>query len=53
MRIVSLNQGNLVLKDDEIIGFIDKRVTPLGNSAKVDVPKRYIGKRAYVILCKK
>ncbi|HEC89381.1 MAG TPA: DUF2080 family transposase-associated protein, partial [Thermoplasmatales archaeon] len=26
--------------------------TPFGNSAKVDAPKKYIGKRAYVIILK-
>ncbi|MHC1598920.1 MAG: DUF2080 family transposase-associated protein [Candidatus Methanofastidiosia archaeon] len=27
-------------------------VTPFGTSAKVDVPKRYIGRRTYVIIVK-
>lgn len=52
MRTIKLNKGKLSLRDDEILGFIDKIVTPTGNSAKVDVPKRYIGNKAYVILCK-
>jgi putative transposon-encoded protein len=30
----------------------EKRITPFGNSAKVDAPKKYIGKRAYVIIVK-
>ncbi|PKL46918.1 MAG: hypothetical protein CVV37_08365 [Nitrospira bacterium HGW-Nitrospira-1] len=30
----------------------EKLVTPFGNSAKLDVPKKYIGKRAYVIIVK-
>ena len=29
-----------------------KTVTPFGNSGKVDVSKKYIGKRAYVIVLK-
>lgn len=53
MRIIKLNKGKLFLKDDDALGFIEKRVTPTGNSAKVDVPQRYIGKRAYVIICRK
>jgi len=28
-------------------------VTPFGTSAKADVPKRYIGKRVYIIVLKK
>ncbi|MEM4258960.1 MAG: DUF2080 family transposase-associated protein [Candidatus Thermoplasmatota archaeon] len=27
-------------------------MTPFGTSAKVDAPKKYIGKRAYVIILK-
>jgi len=30
----------------------EKRITPFGNSAKVDAPKKYIGYRAYVIILK-
>jgi len=30
----------------------EKRITPFGNSAKVDAPKKYIGRRAYVIIVK-
>lgn len=53
MRIVKVNKGKLWLRDDEVIGFIEKVVTPSGTGAKVDVPKRYIGKCAYVVVCKK
>jgi putative transposon-encoded protein len=28
-------------------------VTPFGNSAKVDAPKKYRGRRAYVVILKK
>jgi len=35
-----------------VIGFIERVVTPFGNSAKVDCPKAYIGKRVYLIICK-
>lgn len=52
-RKVELEKGTLVLKDEEIDGFLDRVVTPLGTSGKVDVPKRYIGKRAYVIVTKR
>ncbi|MCI2411697.1 MAG: DUF2080 family transposase-associated protein [Cuniculiplasma sp.] len=30
----------------------EKTVTPFGNSGKVDVVKKYIGKRVYVIVLK-
>lgn len=53
MRIVNLENGKLTLKDDKIEGFLEREVNSIGTSAKVDVPKRYIGRRAYVIICKK
>ena len=30
--------------------YFEKRVTRFGNSAKVDCPKKYIGKRAIVVI---
>ena len=53
MRRVKLEKGELNLHEDQILGFIEKKVTPFGNSAKVDCPKQYIGKRAYLIICEK
>lgn len=53
MRIVNLNKGELNLKDNQIEGFLERIVNPIGTSAKVDVPRRYLGRRAYVVLCKK
>ncbi len=53
MRRVELKEGNLVLEEREVLGFIEKLVTPLGTSGKVDCPKRFIGKRAYLIICRK
>jgi len=50
-RKIEILEGRITLTD-EVEVFYEKRVTPLGNSAKVDVPKRYIGKRAYVIILK-
>lgn len=47
-----MNKGRLVLEEDEILGFLERRVTPFGNSAKVDCPKKYIGKRVYLVVCK-
>lgn len=38
---------------DEVEVIYEKRVTPFGNSAKVDAQRKYIGKRAYVIILKK
>lgn len=35
-----------------ILGFIERRVTPFGNGAKVDCPKEYIGKKVYLVVLK-
>jgi len=49
MRKVEVKKGNFVLREEVEVVF-EKRVTPFGNSAKVDVPKKYLGWRAYVIV---
>jgi putative transposon-encoded protein len=51
-RIVELNKGKLRLTDNQIEGFLERTVNSIGTSAKVDVPKRYMGKRAYVVIVK-
>lgn len=48
----SFKKTELVLKDSEIDGFLERVVTPFGTSAKADVPKKYIGRRVYVIITK-
>ena len=49
-RIIELKQGTLILKEKNIKGFLERTVNFIGTSGKVDVPKRFIGKRAYVII---
>ena len=49
MRRVEVKRGDFVLREEVEVVF-EKRVTPFGNSAKVDVPKRYLGWRVYVIV---
>ena len=53
MRIIKLNKGKLFLREDEVEGFLERVVTPIGTSAKADVPRKYLGKRVYVIITKK
>jgi len=38
------------LEIDNIEGFMIRRVTPFGNSAKVDCPKRYLGREVYLVI---
>jgi putative transposon-encoded protein len=49
MRTIDLNKGNLHFKD-KIEGFLERIVTPIGNSGKADIPKRFIGRKVYVLI---
>lgn len=51
-RMIQLKKGDLILKESEIEGFLERIVTPFGTSAKADVPRRFIGRRVYVIVTK-
>jgi putative transposon-encoded protein len=49
--IQAIKQGKIIIKDD-VEELYEKKVTPYGNGAKLDAPKKYIGKRAYIIILK-
>lgn len=51
-RKIELKKGTFTLTENEVEGFLERVVTPIGTSAKADVPKRYIGRRVYVIITK-
>jgi putative transposon-encoded protein len=51
-RRIEIKKDTLIFKEDKIEGFLERVVTPFGTSAKVDVPRRYIGRRSYVVLTK-
>jgi putative transposon-encoded protein len=51
-RVVELKDGKLRLDDNEIEGFLERIVTPIGTSGKADIPKRYLKRRVYVIVTK-
>ena len=51
-RRIELKKEELVLKESEIEGFLERVVSPFGTSAKADVPRKYIGRRVYVIITK-
>ncbi len=51
MRKIKIIKDKITLTDDVEVVY-EKRVTSFGNSAKVDTPKKYIGKRAYVLILK-
>lgn len=50
-RKIQVKSGDLSINENvEVI--YEKVITAFGNSAKIDAPKKYIGKRAYVIIIK-
>jgi len=49
-RRIELEKGNLSFTEKEVEGFLERTVTPIGTSAKADIPRRYIGRRVYVIV---
>jgi putative transposon-encoded protein len=51
-RKVEVKEGTLTLTDEEIECILERVVTPVGTSAKADVPKRYLKRRVYVIVTK-
>jgi len=50
MKKIELKKGDLTLTEREVIGFLERVITPIGCSAKADVSKRFMGHRAYVII---
>jgi putative transposon-encoded protein len=38
--------------EDEIEMIIEKRVTKFGTGTKLDCPKEYLGRRAYILISK-
>ncbi|MDG6224875.1 MAG: DUF2080 family transposase-associated protein [Candidatus Thermoplasmatota archaeon] len=51
MRKLDLISDSMSLSE-EIELIYEKRITPFGTSAKLDVPKKYRGWRAYVVIVK-
>jgi len=51
-RKIELKKGTFTLTENQVEGFLERVITPIGTSAKADVPKRYIGRRVYVIITK-
>ncbi len=51
MRHIKATEKDLHLSEE--VDFIyERRITTFGHSAKIDAPKKYIGRRAYVIVVK-
>lgn len=50
-EVKAVKGGKIILKDN-VEEIYEKKVTPYGNGAKIDAQKKYIGKRAYIIVLK-
>jgi putative transposon-encoded protein len=51
MKRIEIIRDNLVLKD-KIIGFLEGEVKSHGTSGRVSCPRRFIGKKAYLVIVK-
>jgi len=51
-RKIEINKRKLQLTESNIEGFLERTITPIGTSAKADVPRKYLGRRAYVVIIK-
>ena len=51
MKKVGINTKNKLFVEN-IEGFVKRKVTKFGNSAKVSCPKEYLGKEVYLVIIK-
>ena len=51
MRKVKITKKNELFISD-IAGFVERKVTKFGNSAKVSCPKEYLGRTVYLVIAK-
>lgn len=51
MRKIPLNITNEI-RVNNIVGYLEKKVTKFGTGAKIDIPKEYLDKRVVVLVCK-
>lgn len=49
-RKVEVIDKEFRLTDRKVMAVLERTVTPFGTSAKADVPRKYVNKRAYVVI---
>lgn len=49
VRRIQIEDGKLTLTDD-VVGFFQKTVTPFGNGAKIDCPRKFLGRKVYIVV---
>lgn len=50
MKEIIIKNNELILRNNQIIDFFEKEVTPHGTGGKIPCSSKYIGKKAYVII---
>jgi putative transposon-encoded protein len=50
-KVKAISGGKITITDD-VEEIYEKRITPYGNGAKVDAQKKYIGRKAFIIILK-
>ena len=51
-RKIEVLKNTLTLTDNKIEGILERTVNKVGTSAKADIPKKYIGRKVYIIITK-
>jgi len=51
-RKIEVLKNTLKLTDNQIEGILERTITPIGTSAKADIPKKYLKRKAYIIITK-
>lgn len=51
-KVSAVRSGKIKIEDD-VEEIFEKKVTPYGNGAKIDAQKKYIGRRAFIIILKR
>ena len=52
-RKVTALKGGKIKIEDNVEEIYEKVVTPYGNGAKLDAQKKYIGRKAFIIILKR
>jgi putative transposon-encoded protein len=50
MKEIKIKNNEMTLRDNSIVDFFEKEVTPHGTGGKIPCSSKYIGKKAYVII---
>lgn len=51
-RKVTAVKGGKIKIEDKVEEIFERKITPYGNGAKIDAQKKYIGRKAFVIVLK-